>query len=43
MAVSTLHIAGFVIGYLVSKMLGLSNKLARTNSIEVGMQNATLG
>lgn len=43
LAVSTLHIAGFVTGYLVSKGLGLSNKLARTNSIEVGMQNATLG
>ena len=42
-AVSTLHISGFVIGFVVSKALGLSNKLARTNSVEVGMQNATLG
>jgi BASS family bile acid:Na+ symporter len=42
-AVAALHVSGFIIGYAVSKMLGLSNKLARTNSIEVGMQNATLG
>jgi BASS family bile acid:Na+ symporter len=41
--VAALHGAGFVIGYSVSKALGLSNKIARTNSIEVGMQNATLG
>lgn len=34
---------GFVLGYAVSKALGLSDKIARTNSIEVGMQNATLG
>ena len=30
--------AGFVLGYWISKALGLSNKIARTNSIEVGMQ-----
>jgi BASS family bile acid:Na+ symporter len=35
--------AGFVLGYAISKALGLSDKIARTNSIEVGMQNATLG
>ncbi len=29
---------GFGIGYSVSKALGLSDKVARTNSIEVGMQ-----
>mmetsp|Transcript_10061 Transcript_10061/g.21515 ORF Transcript_10061/g.21515 Transcript_10061/m.21515 type:complete len:390 (+) Transcript_10061:220-1389(+) len=42
-AVGALHAAGFAIGYSVSKALGLSDKIARTNSIEVGMQNATLG
>ncbi len=35
--------AGFILGYGISKALGLSDKVARTNSIEVGMQNATLG
>lgn len=41
--VAALHAAGFAIGYLASRSLGLSEKVARTNSIEVGMQNATLG
>eukprot|EP00798_Chlamydomonas_sp_ICE-L_P010342 gene10342-8278_t len=35
-AVAGLHACGFVLGYLISKIFGLSNKI-------VGMQNATLG
>jgi BASS family bile acid:Na+ symporter len=34
-AVLTLHSCGFAIGYFLSKALGLSDKIARTNSIEV--------
>jgi len=41
--VTALHASGFVLGYVVSKGLHLSEKICRTNSIEVGMQNATLG
>jgi BASS family bile acid:Na+ symporter len=42
-AVLVLHSAGFLIGYWVSRALGLSEKICRTNSIEVGMQNSALG
>jgi BASS family bile acid:Na+ symporter len=42
-AVAVLHSAGFLIGYWVSRALGLSEKICRTNSIEVGMQNSALG
>uniref|UniRef100_A0A7S3QN71 Bile acid:sodium symporter n=1 Tax=Dunaliella tertiolecta TaxID=3047 RepID=A0A7S3QN71_DUNTE len=42
-AVVGLHSCGFAIGYAASRMLGLSEKISRTNSIEVGMQNSTLG
>ena len=39
-----LHLLGFASGYFVSKFLcGLPEKQARTNSIEVGMQNSALG
>lgn len=41
-AVTALHSSGFFLGYAVSKGLGLSNKIARTNSIEVGMQSSAL-
>lgn len=34
-AVLTLHSCGFAIGYFLSKALGLSDRIARTNSIEV--------
>ena len=30
-------------GYLVAKLLGVAERQARTMSIEVGMQNSTLG
>ncbi len=34
---------GFTLGYVVSKLLGIPERQARTNSIEVGMQNSVLG
>eukprot|EP00877_Chromochloris_zofingiensis_P002952 jgi/Chrzof1/12658/Cz07g02190.t1 len=41
-AVFTLHSCGFALGYGISKALGLSDKICRTNSIEVGMQSSAL-
>lgn len=38
-AVLILHILGFILGHVVSRMLGYSETVARTVSIEVGMQN----
>lgn len=34
-AVLTLHSCGFALGYFISKSFGLSDKICRTNSIEV--------
>lgn len=42
-ACSFLHLAGFGLGYMLSKSFGYSEKTARTTSIEVGMQNSGLG
>lgn len=42
-AIITLHAGGFAFGYGISKLAGLPEKAARTNSIEVGMQNSALG
>ncbi|PSC74970.1 putative sodium metabolite cotransporter chloroplastic [Micractinium conductrix] len=42
-AVFALHAGGFFFGYALSKVLGLPERAARTNSIEVGMQNSALG
>lgn len=42
-AVFALHAGGFFFGYAFSKVLGIPEKAARTNSIEVGMQNSALG
>jgi len=39
LAVFLLHAFGFALGHLVSKVLGYSEDVARTVSIEVGMQN----
>ncbi|ONK74908.1 uncharacterized protein A4U43_C03F11350 [Asparagus officinalis] len=39
----SLHASGFFFGYLFSRMLGIDVSSCRTISIEVGMQNATLG
>ena len=41
--VGALHGCGFLLGYVLSRVLGLSEAICRTNSIEVGMQNSTLG
>ncbi len=43
LAVLTLHVAGFVLGYLLSMLFLKNKKVARTISIEVGMQNSGLG
>lgn len=43
MAVLAVHITGFGLGYLLSRILRLSEASARTISIEVGMQNSGLG
>ncbi|BDA50328.1 probable sodium/metabolite cotransporter BASS1, chloroplas [Coccomyxa sp. Obi] len=43
LAVALLHAGGFALGYGVSKLLGVKERQARTNSIEVGMQNSALG
>lgn len=38
-----LHSGGFLLGYVASRVFGLPETTCRTNSIEVGMQNSTLG
>lgn len=38
-AVLVLHVLGFILGHVVSRVLGYSEVVARTVSIEVGMQN----
>lgn len=43
LAVFGLHAGGFALGYLASRVFGLPEATSRTNSIEVGMQNSTLG
>lgn len=42
-AIGLLHLIGFVLGYLISKLLLKDEQVARTISIEVGMQNSGLG
>ncbi|RLJ71417.1 BASS family bile acid:Na+ symporter [Hydrogenivirga caldilitoris] len=43
LSVVILHnLTGFVLGFLFGKLAGLDNKLAKTLSIEVGMQNSGL-
>ncbi|XP_057840764.2 probable sodium/metabolite cotransporter BASS1, chloroplastic isoform X2 [Cryptomeria japonica] len=42
-AVGALHSAGFLFGYVLSKVLGFNESTSRTTSIEVGMQNSILG
>ncbi|CAM9524681.1 unnamed protein product [Phaeothamnion confervicola] len=41
-AVATLHVGGFALGYGAPRVLGCSERAARTISIEVGMQNSAL-
>ncbi len=42
-AIGLLHLIGFVLGYLISKLFFKDEQVARTISIEVGMQNSGLG
>lgn len=42
LAIITLHTLGFILGYLISKLLAMSERDARTISVEVGMQNSGL-
>lgn len=41
-AIGLLHLLGFVLGYTISKLLLKDEQVARTISIEVGMQNSGL-
>lgn len=43
LAVASLHTGGFLLGYLLSRVIGSDERTARTVSIEVGMQNSGLG
>lgn len=43
LAILLLHLGGFLLGYLVSRLFGYPRVVARTVSIEVGMQNSGLG
>jgi BASS family bile acid:Na+ symporter len=43
LAIVLLHAGGFSLGYLVARLFGFSRTIARTVSIEVGMQNSGLG
>ena len=43
LAVFTLHSGGFLMGYLLARLLRIDIIQARTISIEVGMQNSGLG
>lgn len=43
LAVFLLHAGGFLLGYLSAKAFGYDSLVARTTSIEVGMQNSGLG
>jgi BASS family bile acid:Na+ symporter len=38
----SLHVFGFFFGYLMAKVLGFNRQVAKTVSIETGMQNSAL-
>jgi len=42
LATFLLHLVGFVLGYFVTRLLGYNDKVCRTASVEVGMQNGGL-
>ncbi|WAK02492.1 bile acid:sodium symporter family protein [Methylobacter sp. YRD-M1] len=42
-AVALLHLGGFTLGYIMARLLKLEERVCRTISIEVGMQNSGLG
>lgn len=43
LAILILHGGGFLLGYVAARLFGYSRTIARTVSIEVGMQNSGLG
>jgi BASS family bile acid:Na+ symporter len=43
LAAFLLHAGGFALGYAVTRLVGYDRTIARTVSIEVGMQNSGLG
>ena len=43
LAVMLLHLGGFLLGYLLARILGYRENYRRTVSVEVGMQNSGLG
>ena len=43
LAIVLLHAGGFLMGYILARVFGYSRTVARTMSIEVGMQNSGLG
>lgn len=43
LALLLLHLTGFLLGYLIPRLLGFGEAERRTMSIEVGMQNSGLG
>jgi bile acid:Na+ symporter, BASS family len=43
LGVGLLHIVGFTVGYALARVFGYDKLIARTVSIEVGMQNSGLG
>ncbi|MEZ5680130.1 MAG: bile acid:sodium symporter family protein [Erythrobacter sp.] len=43
LALFLLHVIGFALGYVITRLLGFDEAVARTASIEVGMQNSGLG
>ena len=43
LGVGLLHTGGFILGYILARVFGYDKLIARTVSIEVGMQNSGLG
>ena len=43
LSIMTLHLAGFILGYFLSKILLKNEAVSKTISVEVGMQNSGLG
>ena len=43
LAIMSLHLIGFILGYFLSKILLKNEAVSRTISVEVGMQNSGLG
>ena len=41
-AIVSLHVFGFFFGFLIARLLGFNRQVAKTVSIETGMQNSAL-